>query len=62
MSNPEIPADKRRRGYRPGVVLLALLAAVLIGVVLKFSTREQRTAIIAPEQTKQGDTGLDVPR
>jgi hypothetical protein len=44
------------------LVLLVLLAAVLVGVALKFSTREQRTEIIDSEQTKQQDTGLAVPR
>jgi hypothetical protein len=62
MSNHETETGKRGLGYRPALVLLVLLVAVLIGVVLKFSTREQRTAIMAPEQTKQEDTGLDIPR
>jgi hypothetical protein len=62
MTDHETPKVKRRRGYRPAIVLLVLLAAVMIGVILKFSTREQRSAIIAPEQTKQDDSGLAVPR
>ena len=42
---------KRRRGYRPAIVMFVILAALVIGVVLKFNTRGQRTATTAPEQT-----------
>jgi hypothetical protein len=66
MSNQEksrSPSMGRRgQGYRPAIVVFVILAAVVIGVVLKFNTREQRTATTAPEQTTREDTGLVVPR
>jgi hypothetical protein len=42
---------QRRHGYRPGIVVFVILAAVAIGVALKSNMREQRTATTAPEQT-----------
>jgi ABC-type Fe3+ transport system permease subunit len=55
-------AGKRRSGYRPAIVVFVILAAVVVGVVLKFNTREQRTATSAPEQTTQENPGLAIPR
>jgi hypothetical protein len=55
-------AGKRRRSYRPAIVVFVILAAVVIGVVLKFNAREQRSVTTAPEQTTQENPGLAVPR
>jgi hypothetical protein len=66
MSNQESSRNrspgKRRSGYRPAIVVFVILTAVVIGVVLKFNTREQRTATTAPEQTTQENPGLAIPR
>jgi hypothetical protein len=66
MSNLESPPQQvstRRRGsYRPAIVLFVTLAAVMIGVGLKYNTREQRIATIAIEQTSGESPGLAVPR
>jgi hypothetical protein len=54
MSNQEksrSPSTGKRHGYRPAIVVFVILAAVVIGVVLKFNTRGERTATTAPEQT-----------
>ena len=65
MSNQEKSRSRstgeRRHGYRPAIVVFVILAAVVIGVVLKFNTRE-RTATTAPEQTTRETPGLVVPR
>jgi hypothetical protein len=53
---------KRGHTYRPAIVVSVILAAVVIGVVLKFNTREQRTATTAQEQTTRENSGLDIPR
>jgi hypothetical protein len=58
-SNPE--TRKRGRGYRPAIVLIAVLVAVVVGVVLK-NTREQQTAINAPEQTTGENPGPADPK
>jgi NADH:ubiquinone oxidoreductase subunit 6 (subunit J) len=52
----------RGHTYRPAIVVAVILAALVIGVVLKFNTREQRTATTAPEQTTKENPGLEVPR
>jgi hypothetical protein len=49
------PTGKRRRGYRPAIVLFVVLAAVVIGIVLK-NTREQQTATNAPEPSTTGES------
>jgi len=46
---------KPRHGYRPAIVASVILAAVVIGIVLKFNTREQPTTTTAPEQTTRDD-------
>ena len=53
---------KHRHGYRPAIVVFVMLAAVVIGVVLKFNAREQRTATTAPEQTARENPGPVVPK
>jgi hypothetical protein len=58
-SSPE--TRKRRRGYRPVIVLIAVLVLVVVGIVLK-NTREQQTAINAPEQTAGENPGPAEPK
>jgi hypothetical protein len=53
---------KRRLGHRPAIVVFVILAAMVIGLVLKFNTREQRTATTAPEQTTRENPGPAVPK
>ena len=66
MSNQEKSRSRstgeRRHGYRPAIVVFVMLAAVVIGVVLKFNAREQRTATTAPEQTTRENPGPVVPK
>ena len=54
------PAGKHRHGYRPAIVLFVILAAVVIGVVLKFN--KQRTPITAQEQTTSESQEPAVPK
>jgi hypothetical protein len=65
MSNHETSSSpetrKRGRGYRPAIVLIAALVAVVVGVVLK-NIREQQTAINAPEQTTRENPGPADPK
>jgi hypothetical protein len=49
------PTGKHRRGYRPAIVLFVVLAALVIGFVLK-NTREPQTAINAPEPSTTGES------
>jgi hypothetical protein len=49
------PTGKRRRGYRPAIVLFVVLAALVIGFVLK-NTREPLTAINVPEPSTTGES------
>jgi hypothetical protein len=50
---------KRRRGYRPAIVAIVVLALVVVGIVLK-NMREQQPASSVPEVS--GGTGPAVPR
>jgi len=49
-----------KHGYRPAIVLLVILAAVVIGVALKFN--KQRTATTAQEQTTRENPEPVVPK
>jgi hypothetical protein len=65
MSNHETSSSPetrtRSRGYRPAIVLIAVLVAVVVGVVLK-NAREQQTAINALEQTTGENPGPADPK
>jgi hypothetical protein len=52
---------KRRRGYRPAIVVILVLALVMVGVVLK-NMREEQTSTSVPEETAGENSGLPVPR
>ena len=56
----DFPLKFRKSFQRQTVVWIT--AAVVIGVVLKFNAREQRSVTTAPEQTTQENPGLAVPR
>ena len=66
MSHPEnskVPSPgKPRPGYRPAIVVSVFLAAVVIGIVLKFNTREQPSATTSPEHAAREDPEPVVPR
>jgi hypothetical protein len=45
-------ANNRRREYRPGFVIIAILTSLVVGLVLK-TTREQRFATSVTEEPTQ---------
>jgi hypothetical protein len=50
---------KRRRGYRPAIVAIVVLALVVVGIALK-NMREELPAPSVPEES--AGSGLAVPR
>jgi hypothetical protein len=50
---------KRRRGYRPAIVELVILALVVVGIVLKNMREEQPAPSVREESA---GSGLAVPR
>jgi hypothetical protein len=75
MSNPEAskPPEQgsrgqgsrgqRRAAYRPGVVAVVVALAVVVGMLLKTTTRHHRLATGTPEQTtaKNSEKNSELP-
>jgi hypothetical protein len=54
---------QRREAYRPGIVAVVVALAVVVGMLLKTTTRHHRIATGAPDQTtaKNSEKNSELP-